>query len=83
MLGRAARRFSSPTRWCISGPTPQQLADIVVGAAAAAKLLGHEPRVALLSHSTFGDPPHDRDGADADAVRSSTSARSISSTTAK
>jgi malate dehydrogenase (oxaloacetate-decarboxylating)(NADP+) len=41
-------------------PTAEQLADIVIGAAAAARQLGHEPRVALLSHSTFGDPPHDR-----------------------
>jgi malate dehydrogenase (oxaloacetate-decarboxylating)(NADP+) len=41
-------------------PDAEQLADIVTGAAAAAKLMGHEPRVALLSHSTFGDPPHDR-----------------------
>jgi len=39
-------------------PTPQQLADIAVGAAAAARHLGHEPRVALLSHSTFGNPMH-------------------------
>jgi malate dehydrogenase (oxaloacetate-decarboxylating)(NADP+) len=39
-------------------PTPEQLADIVVGAAAAARRLGHEPRVALLSHATFGDPDH-------------------------
>jgi malate dehydrogenase (oxaloacetate-decarboxylating)(NADP+) len=41
-------------------PDGAQLADIVIGAAAAARHLGHEPRVALLSHSTFGDPPHDR-----------------------
>ena len=41
-------------------PDAAELADIVVGAAAAARRLGHEPRVALLSHSTFGDPPHDR-----------------------
>ncbi len=39
-------------------PTAQQLADIAVGAAAAARHLGHEPRVALLSHSTFGNPMH-------------------------
>ena len=39
-------------------PTPQQLADIAVGAAAAARHLGQEPRVALLSHSTFGNPMH-------------------------
>ena len=41
-------------------PDAAELANIVVGAAAAARQLGHEPRVALLSHSTFGDPPHDR-----------------------
>ena len=41
-------------------PNAEQLADIVEGAARAARHLGHEPRVALLSHSTFGDPPHDR-----------------------
>ena len=35
-------------------PTPQQFADIAIGAAAAARRLGHEPRVALLSYSTFG-----------------------------
>jgi malate dehydrogenase (oxaloacetate-decarboxylating)(NADP+) len=41
-------------------PDAEELADIVIGAAEAARHLGHEPRVALLSHSTFGDPPHDR-----------------------
>ncbi len=39
-------------------PTPDQIADIAIGAAAAAQRLGHEPRVALLSHSTFGNPDH-------------------------
>jgi malate dehydrogenase (oxaloacetate-decarboxylating)(NADP+) len=39
-------------------PDPRQLADICCGAAAAARELGHEPRVALLSHSTFGNPMH-------------------------
>jgi malate dehydrogenase (oxaloacetate-decarboxylating)(NADP+) len=41
-------------------PSAEELADIAVGAAHAARLLGHEPRVALLSHSTFGDPVNDR-----------------------
>ncbi|HET8996670.1 MAG TPA: phosphate acyltransferase, partial [Acetobacteraceae bacterium] len=41
-------------------PNAEQLADIAVGAAAAARHLGHEPRVALLSHSVFGDPPNER-----------------------
>jgi malate dehydrogenase (oxaloacetate-decarboxylating)(NADP+) len=39
-------------------PDAAQVAQIAIGAAAAARHLGHEPRVALLSHSTFGDPPH-------------------------
>ncbi len=37
-------------------PTPPELADIAVGAAAAARRLGAEPRVAMLSFSTFGNP---------------------------
>ena len=39
-------------------PSPVELADIAEGAAAHARRLGHEPRVALLSHSTFGQPMH-------------------------
>jgi malate dehydrogenase (oxaloacetate-decarboxylating)(NADP+) len=37
-------------------PNAEQLAEIAIGAAGAARRLGHEPRVALLSHATFGDP---------------------------
>ncbi len=36
-------------------PNARQLADICIGAAAAARRLGHEPRIALLSYSTFGN----------------------------
>jgi malate dehydrogenase (oxaloacetate-decarboxylating)(NADP+) len=39
-------------------PNPAELAAIAIGAASAARQLGHEPRVALLSHSTFGNPMH-------------------------
>ncbi len=39
-------------------PNPTEMADIVVGAAAAARRMGHEPRVALMSYSTFGNPRH-------------------------
>jgi malate dehydrogenase (oxaloacetate-decarboxylating)(NADP+) len=39
-------------------PTAEQTADIAIGAARAARELGHEPRVALLSHSTYGNPMH-------------------------
>jgi malate dehydrogenase (oxaloacetate-decarboxylating)(NADP+) len=49
-------------------PDAAQLADIAIGAAAAARHLGHEPRVALLSHSTFGDPAHERAAPMRDAV---------------
>jgi malate dehydrogenase (oxaloacetate-decarboxylating)(NADP+) len=37
-------------------PDAQTLADIAVQSAAAARRLGHEPRVAFLSFSNFGDP---------------------------
>jgi malate dehydrogenase (oxaloacetate-decarboxylating)(NADP+) len=37
-------------------PSAEELAEIAIGAAQAARHLGHEPRVALLSHATFGDP---------------------------
>ncbi len=37
-------------------PTAQQLADIAVQTAEKARQMGHEPRVALLSYSNFGNP---------------------------
>ena len=39
-------------------PSAEQLAGIAIGAAATARQLGHEPRVALLSHTTFGASMH-------------------------
>ena len=41
-------------------PSAEELVEICIGAAAAARHFGHEPRVALMSHSTFGDPPNER-----------------------
>ncbi len=38
-------------------PTAVELADIAISAAGRARDLGHEPRVALLSFSNFGNPP--------------------------
>ena len=38
-------------------PSPEQLADIASLSAAKARRMGHEPRVALLGFSTFGNPP--------------------------
>jgi malate dehydrogenase (oxaloacetate-decarboxylating)(NADP+) len=40
-------------------PNQVELADIAVQAAAKARQLGHTPRVALLSFSTFGEPLRD------------------------
>ena len=41
-------------------PTAEELADIAIEAAQYARKFGHEPRVALLSYSNFGQPsrPH-------------------------
>jgi malate dehydrogenase (oxaloacetate-decarboxylating)(NADP+) len=41
-------------------PTSEQLADIAVEAAYAARNFGIEPRVALLAYSTFGQPRGER-----------------------
>ncbi|MCW3836563.1 NADP-dependent malic enzyme [Sphingomonas canadensis] len=38
-------------------PTAEELAAIAEGTAAVARRMGHEPRVAFLSYSTFGNPP--------------------------
>src|SRR3546814_719143 len=38
-------------------PSAEDLCQIAVQAAAAARQMGHEPRVALLSHSNFGKAP--------------------------
>jgi malate dehydrogenase (oxaloacetate-decarboxylating)(NADP+) len=37
-------------------PTSEQLVDIAIHTAAVARRMGHEPRVAFLSYSTFGNP---------------------------
>jgi malate dehydrogenase (oxaloacetate-decarboxylating)(NADP+) len=37
-------------------PSARELADIAEGTAAVARRMGHEPRVAFLSYSTFGNP---------------------------
>ena len=41
-------------------PTPVQLADIAIQTAEKARQMGHEPRVALLSFSNFGQPMRER-----------------------
>ena len=49
-------------------PEADKIAEIAIGAARAARHLGHEPRVALLSHATFGDPMHPANAPMRDAV---------------
>ncbi|SDD32261.1 MULTISPECIES: NADP-dependent malic enzyme [Kordiimonas] len=41
-------------------PNAEELADIAESAAYFVKRLGHEPRVAFLSFSNFGNPPSDK-----------------------
>ncbi len=49
-------------------PTPAQLVDIAIQAAAKARQLGHEPRVALCSFSSFGNTRFARAGEIREAV---------------
>ncbi|MEZ5994278.1 MAG: NADP-dependent malic enzyme [Hyphomonadaceae bacterium] len=57
MKGRTL--FISDTAVC-EFPNPEELAQITTQAAATARLVGATPRVALVSHSTFGNPKMDR-----------------------
>ena len=68
MLGEQGRSIFIADTLIHERPKPEELADIVMGAAAAARSLGHEPRVALLSHSTFGNPMHPTGNAIREAV---------------
>ena len=37
-------------------PSSEELADIAISSARVARLFGFDPKVAFLSHSTFGQP---------------------------
>ncbi|AWM88097.1 NADP-dependent malic enzyme [Microvirga sp. 17 mud 1-3] len=50
-------------------PTAQELAEIAIEAAGVGRRLGYEPRVALLSFSTFGHPRAERAEKIQEAVR--------------
>jgi malate dehydrogenase (oxaloacetate-decarboxylating)(NADP+) len=50
-------------------PNAQELAEIAIEAAGVARRLGYEPRVALLSFSTFGNPKAERAEKIQEAVR--------------
>jgi malate dehydrogenase (oxaloacetate-decarboxylating)(NADP+) len=50
-------------------PDPEVMADIATQAAAKARQMGSEPRVAFLSYSNFGNPPVDLTERSREAVR--------------
>ncbi len=50
-------------------PDANELVNITIEAAEVARRLGHEPRVALLSYSNFGNPAHETSEQIRDAVR--------------
>ncbi|MDC3016519.1 phosphate acyltransferase [Candidatus Pelagibacter sp.] len=52
----------------IEYPDAKQLAEMAKSAARVAKLFGFDPKVAFLSHSTFGEPATDRTKRLSDAV---------------
>jgi malate dehydrogenase (oxaloacetate-decarboxylating)(NADP+) len=49
-------------------PSAVEMSDIAIHAAGMARRLGHEPRVALLSFSNFGNPMHEKSERLRDAV---------------
>jgi len=56
IVGRRHTVFMADTM-VTERPSPAELAAIAEHTAAVARRMGHEPRVAFLSYSTFGNPP--------------------------
>jgi len=56
MIGKNHTTFLADTT-INERPTAEQLAHIATETAQVARRMGHEPRVAFLSYSTFGNPP--------------------------
>lgn len=50
-------------------PSAEELADIAVQTANQVREMGHTPRVALLSFSNFGNPPHEKAARVREAVK--------------
>jgi malate dehydrogenase (oxaloacetate-decarboxylating)(NADP+) len=55
LVGQSHTTFIADTT-VTERPSAEQLADIAVHTAQVARRMGHEPRVAFLSYSNFGDP---------------------------
>ncbi len=53
----------------IEYPDADQLANMAISAARVVRLFGFDPKVAFLSHSTFGEPATDRTKRISDAVK--------------
>jgi malate dehydrogenase (oxaloacetate-decarboxylating)(NADP+) len=56
LVGRSHTVFMADTT-VNERPNANELAHIAIESAAVARRMGHEPRVAFLSYSTFGNPP--------------------------
>ena len=52
----------------IEYPNEKQLAEMAISAARVVRLFGFDPKIAFLSHSTFGQPTTDRTKRISDAV---------------
>jgi len=68
MLGMRGRTLFVADTSIHFRPNAEQLADIAIGSARAARAFGHEPRVALLSHTTFGAAMHPQAAVMRDAI---------------
>jgi malate dehydrogenase (oxaloacetate-decarboxylating)(NADP+) len=68
VLGRGRTVFVADTA-VHDMPTADDLAEIAVEAARLAKRMGHEPRVAMLAYSTFGQPIGERSERVREAVK--------------
>jgi malate dehydrogenase (oxaloacetate-decarboxylating)(NADP+) len=67
LLARGRTIFVADTSVC-ELPTSQDLVEIACAAAGAVRRLGHTPRIAFLSYSTFGHPQADQPRRVRDAV---------------
>jgi malate dehydrogenase (oxaloacetate-decarboxylating)(NADP+) len=59
VLAKGRTVFIADTTVC-EMPTPQDLGDIAIEASQAVRRMGHMPRVAFMSYSTFGNPSGER-----------------------
>ncbi|MEM9966036.1 MAG: NADP-dependent malic enzyme [Asticcacaulis sp.] len=68
VLARGKTVFIADTTVAVL-PSPVDLAEIAIEAAMAVRRMGHTPRVAFMSYSTFGNPAGERGERVAEAVK--------------